>query len=155
MNPIARVGLAVIGEAAIQETGDVGVVERGQHPAFGEKPLAKARRGEAGENELAGDRLLEAAGDAAAEVDGAHAAAAYEALQAVGAEGAAGVAGGLARWPRMRRGDAGLATLSTGMATVSARARTSPGGRRRSSSWEIADGLPLHYDQDAGCGQEP
>jgi hypothetical protein len=95
MNPIARVGLAVIGEAAIQETGDVGVVERGQHPAFGEKPLAKARRGEAGENELAGDRLLEAAGDAAAEVDGAHAAAAYEALQAVGAEGAAGVADGL------------------------------------------------------------
>lgn len=85
------VGRAVGGCAAIEEAGDVGVVERGEDLAFGAEAGEHFRHEEeGGADDFDGDGFFELFVVAFGEEDGAHAASAEEALDGVGAETVAG-----------------------------------------------------------------
>src|SRR5262245_44717761 len=70
-----EVGFAVLGRSAVEEPGDVGVIEQGRDLAFAAETLHGEVARDAGANQLDGDELLELFVGAACEVDHSHPAA--------------------------------------------------------------------------------
>jgi hypothetical protein len=81
-----QVEIAGLGDSAVEQPGDVGVVEPGEDLPLLAEALAKQVGGERQVNELDGDLLLELPVGAMRQVDGAHSAAAEQAIDLVRAD---------------------------------------------------------------------